>query len=211
MKTAVIKSEVEALIAQGTVALNRILLWECIQSDPSKQRRYDAALLFLADPLEIVSEEMTDTILTDVAGNLQGAFGISRYPKDSYWGPDYRQLPADKRTIDLSDHMSQRDVFAVPGEEAEWCIFDTIVSLIHGKKYRKGRDPRELANQVTYLNRGLRQLVELDTAPGRVFLPEAYFVEKGRYVPNDHLPLQWAHANLWRAVVALMKNISLPP
>ncbi len=197
---------VDGLLATGTRALRAVLPSECIQPNPLKRRRYDAALLFLIDPLEIVSGHMAERIIEDITTHLEGAYGISRYLEDSYWGPDYRRIPEEKRTIDLSEDILERREFAVAGKEAQWCLFDAVVSIVHGKRYRESSDPGRLALQMKYLNRALSQLVEAEDAE-RLLLPEAYFIESDRYVPNDHLPLQWAHANLWRAVNGLTRSL----
>jgi len=62
--------------------------------------------------------------------------------------------------------------------------------------------------QVHYLNRALKQLVPDPNGSGALLCPEAYFLEDGAYVPNDHIPLQWAQANLKLALHWL--NITAP-
>ena len=95
----------EALIDKGRQALRRILPAECVQRKSSKNRRYDAALLFLIYPLEVVDESMADRIIADVTGNLQGDYGVRRYIGDSFWAPDYKKkLPAEKRTSYTGDN-----------------------------------------------------------------------------------------------------------
>ena len=39
----------------------------------------------------------------------------------------------------------------------------------------------------------------------RIAVPEAYFIERSEYVPNDNVPLRWTQANLWLAL-KLMKS-----
>ena len=198
----------EALHRKAVRALSNILPRECVQADPQKSRKTDAALLFLADPFDILDLEMTTQILADVTGTLQGAHGISRYALDSYWGPDFRSIPAEKRTADLSEDIIQRDAYAAAGREAQWCIFDSVVSIIYSKLYRNRRRPSDLEAQIAYLNRALSQLTEAPDGSGRLLLPEAYFEEAGVWVPNDHLPLQWAHANLLRAMCAMEESLT---
>jgi len=188
----------DKLTERGVVALGNILPAECIQSDPSKNRRYDAALLFLIYPLQVVSGEIADQILEDVINNLQGVFGIRRYLGDSYWAPDYKKrLPPEKRTIDFSDDVSSRNALLLEGGlEAQWCIFDPIVSIIFGAKFRNSHQKEHLDQQVRYLNRSLGQI----TGKGGEFpefkCPELYYLEDGQYVPNDNVPLLWTQANL---------------
>jgi len=195
---------VEALCLRGQTALNQILPMECRQPHPRKYREYDGALLFLLDPFEVVSEPLAGEIVKNVTEHLKGDSGIRRYLLDSYWGPDYREVPPAVRTTDFSTSLIKRDAYAVNGKEAQWCIFDSVISMYFGRKYQQEKRPLYLENQTAYLNRALTQMVE--TGDGRLVIPEAYFLEKGKYVPNDHAPLQWAHANLWRAVNAMKKS-----
>ncbi|MBN2527509.1 MAG: phosphorylase kinase [Deltaproteobacteria bacterium] len=199
--------KIDALRQRGQAAMNHILPLECNQREPQKKRRDDAALLFLIDPFDIVSASQSAQIIANVERHLQGKYGIRRYLLDSYWGPDYRIVPADKRTIDLSEGIHQRDRFAVAGKEAQWCIFDSIMSIYWGIRFKQQRESEYLMNQTVYFNRALSQLVE--TPSGDLQIPEAYFVENGHYVPNDHMPLQWAQANLWRAIAKMRESCAL--
>jgi phosphorylase kinase alpha/beta subunit len=93
-------------------------------------------LLFLVYPLEVVDDTMGQRIVDDVVGNLQGEYGIRRYLGDSYWTADYQdKVPSTELTADVSERQEQRDALARPGEEAQWCIFDPIVSVIAGHRY----------------------------------------------------------------------------
>lgn len=190
---------IDPLIKRGRDALNQILPSECIQPDPGKRRRYDAALLFLVYPLQIVEGEMADQIVHDVIANLQGEIGVRRYLGDSYWAPDYKKkLKPAARTADVSDDPSARDrLLSAPGEEAQWCIFDPIISCIFGMKFKSTSSSDDLATQTAYLNRSFGQI----TAAGQPTLPpfrcpELYYLESGHFVPNDHVPLLWTQANL---------------
>ncbi len=192
----------DKLIAAGTKALKKILPSECIQESREKKRRYDAALLFLIYPLETAKNEIADQILQDVIDNLQGEYGIRRYLGDSYWAPDYKtKLSKETRTIDFSDDMSSRDaLLPEKGLEAQWCIFDPIVSIIFGKKFQEHRRQEDLQKQIEYLNRSLGQITgSVDQIPP-FRCPEMYYLENGDYVPNDHVPLLWAQANLMLAL-----------
>ena len=96
--------------------------------------------------------------------------------------------------------MANRD------EEAQWCIFDPIISIIAGQRYLLNGDPSELQRQVLHLNRSLGQITGPDCLKGELRCPEAYYLEHGRYVPNDHVPLLWTQANLWLALLAMEKS-----
>ncbi|MFV0444768.1 MAG: glycoside hydrolase family 15 protein, partial [Planctomycetaceae bacterium] len=142
------------LITPGEQALDRILPNECIQ--PDKERKYDGALLFLLYPLEAVDlfAPAADSILRQTRTHLQGEHGIRRYLGDSYWCADFRTLlSAETRTADFSDDMSSRDALLKPGQEAQWCIFDPIVSVIYGRRYSQTSDRRWLELQKEYLQR----------------------------------------------------------
>jgi hypothetical protein len=195
------------LIAPGVAALDTILPSECIQPDLRKRRRYDAALLFLVHPLEVVGEAMAQRIVEDVLANLQGDHGIRRYLGDSYWTADYKdKMPASQLTADVSERQEERDALARPGEEAQWCIFDPIVSVIAGRRYLSTEDPADLDRQVHHLNRSLGQLTGPDCPQGELLCPEAYYLQHRRYIPNDNLPLLWTQANLWLALIAMEQS-----
>jgi phosphorylase kinase alpha/beta subunit len=197
----------DRLIGAGARALAEILPAECIQPDPRKNRRYDAALLFLVYPLEVVDDVMGQQIIEDVLQHLQGDYGIRRYLGDSYWTADFKdKVPAGERTADVSEHQEIRDALARPNEEAQWCIFDPIVSVIAGRRYLRTKDPVDLERQVHHLNRSLGQLTGPDCPQGQLLCPEAYYLEHGHYVPNDHVPLLWTQANLWLALLTMKES-----
>ena len=176
--------DVNRLIAAGNQALNAILPAECIQPEP-QYRRYDAALLFLSYPLSVVEDKMSEQIVDDVIGHLQGEYGIRRYSGESYWTADYKDKVAkNDLTADVSEHQETRDRLAKVGEEAQWCIFDPIISIIAGRRYLRTGSSIDLDRQVFYLNRSLGQITGPDCRQGELRCPEAYYLEHGRYVPN---------------------------
>jgi hypothetical protein len=187
------------LIKQGQQELRKILPNECIQTN--KHRSYDAALLFLIYPLDIVQDNnLEEQILRNITQYLQGEHGIRRYIGDSYWCADYKdKLKPELRTIDVSDNMSERDSLLQIGQEAQWCIFDPIISVIYGRKYQETKKSEYLELQTKYFNRSLAQLTSEDSPYGGFKCPELYYLEKGQYVPNDATPLLWTQANLWIA------------
>ncbi|MEN6320983.1 MAG: glycoside hydrolase family 15 protein [Syntrophaceae bacterium] len=192
------------LIEKGREKLSQILPSECQQNNPSQYRRYDSALLFLIYPLGVLSDAMNDQILDDVIGNLQGDYGIRRYLGDSYWSADYKKnLPPESRSINFSDDLSTRDSFLKKGEEAQWCIFDPIISVIFGVKYQQTKREEYLEQQTHYLNRSLGQITGCDNGVGEFLCPESYYIEDGRYSPSDLTPLYWTQANLMCALKAM--------
>ncbi len=197
----------DELISEGTVALNNILPAECMQTIP-KNRQYDAALLFLIYPLQVVEEEMSEQILSNVIDNLQGDYGIRRYLWDSFWCRDYKDLPEEIRTSISSEReqwLQEHDRELKQGEEAQWCIFDPIISTIFGLKFQKTRQEEYLQQQVKYLNRSLGQLTGKDCALGEFKCPELYYLQSGQYIPNDATPLLWTQANL-RVALKVMED-----
>jgi phosphorylase kinase alpha/beta subunit len=193
----------------GHQALRKILPSECIQSDPAKCRRYDSALLFLIYPYQIVTGEMADLILADVKSQLLGPYGIRRYLGDSYWCADYKQkLAADVRTADFSDNLESRDRFLQPGFEAQWCLFDPIISISYGLRFQRTHDAEDHRQRMWHLNRSLSQLTVPGSRFGAYRCPESYFCEQGVYVPNDICPLLWTQANLKMALTQLIRSLS---
>ena len=190
------------LLRKGKEVLHKILPHECLGPDNASKRRYDAALLFLVFPLDIVSPTIASIILEDVSTVLKGQIGIRRYLGDSYWCADYRKLfPPIDRSDDFSEKIQSRDRHLKTGEEAQWCIFDPIISCIYGMRVLEQQDNyKERILQAHYLNRSLGQLTKKTKTVPALQCPEAYFLEHGSYVPNDHVPLQWTQANLRMAL-----------
>lgn len=204
---------ISGLREQGVAALNKILPCESIEPMEC-YRRYDSALLFLIYPLEILSWDKAHQILEDVKTHLQGDYGIRRYLGDSYWFPDYKKVPESERTANVSTNMDKRDAGARLGEEAQWCIFDPIISVIYGQMYllcKKEGKPNEagkfLQLQTAYFNRSLSQLTGESKGVPEFRAPEAYYLENGQYVPNDHTPLLWSQANLWLAMHQMRRSL----
>lgn len=197
-------ADLRALAGEGRRALARILPSESVSTSGPEDRRYDAALLFLVFPLGVVQGPMAARIVSDVSRYLEGEIGIRRYLLDSYWAPDYDlHLAASDRTRDYSEDLAARDQLLTRiGEEAQWSIFDPILSVCWGEAYRRERSPAALRCQLRHLQRTLAQITPEDSAaPGRC--PELHYLRSGRYVPNPHTPLYWAQANLVLALEAL--------
>ncbi|MCA8994556.1 MAG: phosphorylase kinase [Planctomycetaceae bacterium] len=185
------------LIDKGYAALDRILPHECVDGDEKQVRQYDGALLFLIYPLEVVSGPVADQIVADVTTHLQGPIGIRRYLGDSYWCADYKELlSAESRTADFSDDLNSRDALLKEGTEAQWCIFDPIASVIHGRRFLELGTEEDRIKQLEHLQRSLAQLTTAESRFGAYRCPESYFLEKDKWVPNDITPLLWTQANL---------------
>jgi hypothetical protein len=202
--------DLDGLLEKCLVALFEILPAECIQPDPLQNRRYDAALLFLIYPLDVLRDrDLEDTILADIRMQLQGPYGIRRYPGDSYWCADYRTLlSADLRTGDFSEDLDARDKLLKPGMEAQWCIFDSLIACIHGQRFHDNGDPAELQLQIEATRRSLSQLTPSECRFPKYRCPESYFCENGMWIPNDITPLLWSQANLWQALAMLERSLA---
>jgi GH15 family glucan-1,4-alpha-glucosidase len=185
---AVSTRQLDSLIRAGQDKL-RSLPYE---SPP--HRRADAALLFLIYPAGVVDRAAAGEIIRLVVSELEGEHGIKRYQGDSYWCQDYKKhFPPEARTVDFSRRMEERNRLLVPGLEAQWCIFDPILSVIYGRWFLATGEEAHLERQLHYFRRSLSQL----TPTGQC--PELYYIEnsaEGKYVPNDHVPLAWTQANL---------------
>ncbi len=192
--------KVEKLIAVGRERLEETLPFEA-----PPERLVDSALLFLIHPLGTVrARGMQDAILNLVQARLKGEHGIKRYANDSYFCQDYDEWFApSEMSNDFSERNDFRDVLLQPGCEAQWCIFDPVLSIIYGERYLA--DPSDVASyqkQVHYFNRSLGQV----TAEGHC--PELYFLKQGRYVANAHTPLAWTQANQALALHFMQKAVA---
>jgi len=198
---------VRELIARGSVALNKILPFECVQENEQKRREFDSALLFLIYPIDTVTDDIADQILANVRQNLEGPIGFARYRGDTFWCPNYkRRLRPSERTDILTEQSPRMRIDLTAGEEAQWCLFDSVISTIYGRRFGDTGNVALLELQIHYLNRALRQLTPLDSPLGSLKCPEAYYLEDGRWVPNDATPLLWAHANLRVALWQLERS-----
>ncbi len=203
------RQQVQSLLERGREALQEILPWECRQPPPL-EREADAALLFLIYPLRVVDDATADAILENVRTHLQAEHGIRRYLGDSYWCADYKKLlAANIRTSDFSEDTSTRDALLKDGEEAQWCLFDPIVSIIYGERYQEGGDRADFDRQRAALDRALSQVTDEQCRFGPFLCPESYYLENGRWVPNDICPLLWTQANLRLALDCFERSLAM--
>ena len=215
---------ISQLIRSGEAVLNESLPWEC--RTPENERRYDAALLYLIYPLRVVSREQSEVILADVKEALMGTYGIARYPYDSFWCRDFQDLDKSIQTAKYTGRaawLKAHSRAVKRGEEAQWCIFDPIISAIYGEWFQESGDPEHLALQTYHLNRTLGQI----TGENNVVLagagnnepveiladrcPELYYIQKDEHVPNVSTPLLWTQANLCIALKLMEKSLSSVP
>lgn len=179
--------KLQHLIARGRERLDKTLPFE---SPP--ERLVDSALLFLIHPLGVVrTREAQDAILNLVQARLRGAVGIKRYAGDSYFCQDYDEwFKPGEMSSDFSERLDFRDAHLQPNCEAQWCIFDPLLSVIYGERFLADRsDSESFRKQVHYFNRSLAQITDAGECP------ELYFLKNGRYIANAHTPLAWTQAN----------------
>jgi phosphorylase kinase alpha/beta subunit len=213
IREAIPEPDLSDLIRCGEDALAAILPAECVQPDPKKNRPYDAALLFLIYPFGVVTGPMADTIIAETEAHLRGPVGTKRYLGDSFYCTDYETEMArrnDDPTRDFSQDIAGRDALLQGGSEAEWCLFDPILSVIFGKRYQQSRKPEDLQKQTEYFNRSLAQLTRDDPPRCKAMqCPELYYVEVGKFQTSKSTPLLWTQANLWTALEVMRQSVEL--
>jgi hypothetical protein len=173
-------------VADTLITAGRDLLARQLPLESPPLRGADGAVLFLVYPLEVVRDSITrDLIVHLIQARLEGEIGIRRYIGDSYYCQDYdRWFPPELRSSDWSERIEVRDEYLQPGREAQWCLFDSLLSVIFGRLYR------DHEQQARYLQRAIAQLTPANDCP------ELYFLKGGSWTPGPHTPLLWAEANL---------------
>lgn len=200
------------LIAAGRAVLDRNLPWETRDAAlPARDRRADAALLFLIHPLRVVDGGQSTAILASVRQDLVGSFGVRRYQGDSYWCADYARLfDEDTRTSGFFENVDARDAHLKAGSEAQWCLFDPVLSSVYGYRYLASRAQDERALQVAHFNRSLAQITGPECRFGPGLCPESYYLADSRkpdeWIVNDATPLLWTTAMLNVALAALERS-----
>ena len=188
-------AELRALARRG----RERLAWSLPHESPP-QRRADAALLFLLEPLHVLDDVQELAVLAEVDRELLGPYGIRRYRGDSYWCADYRELVRpEARSTDYSTTTAERDRLLRPGTEAQWCIFDPVLAVWFGGRFARTGAEIDRQRFDQHLRRSLGQI----TGPGEWcapgLCPEAWFLassQEGVYRPNDQTPLAWTQAGL---------------
>lgn len=174
-----------------------------------RRREHDAALLFLIEPLHVLEGEQAEEIVVGVERELQRDIGFARYAGDTYWEPRFPDIMSiEERTTMVEGRTDERNQtaagIAYGGKEAQWTLFDPVLSTYWGRRYEESGDPSHREKQLFYLQRSLDQLFL--TNDGDLQLPEAYYYAyneetgKSEWIPNDHMPLLWSQANLLRAL-----------
>lgn len=97
----------------------------------------------------------------------------------------------------------------VAGGEAQWCLFDPILSIYYGLRFRRTHDALEFLKQTEYLNRSLGQITGANGRYGEFQCPELYYLEKGQRQTSRSTPLLWTQANLSIALKIMEENLHL--
>jgi hypothetical protein len=195
-----IRECVDSMIERGTNRLQEHLPFE---SPPT--RYADAASLFLIHPAQVLNREQENAILNLIQRDLVRQIGVIRYVGDSYYGQDYPDwFSQDQLTADFSQRIEERNAKLRPGFEAQWCLFDSLLSVIYGDRFLSPAGAGDdLATQTHFFNRSLRQLTP------EAKCPELYFCHHGSWVPNPQVPLAWAQANLALALEYMKRSAQL--
>jgi phosphorylase kinase alpha/beta subunit len=82
------------------------------------------------------------------------------------------------------------------------------MSAAYGRRYQRTGRKEDLNQQTYYFNRSLGQLTETAKGIQEFQCPEAYYLQRGRYVPNDQTPLLWTQANLLVAMQLMETSLS---
>jgi len=124
---------------------------------------------------------------------------------DDFWCRDYKDIPEEIRTgisINREKWFEEQGRALKVGEEAQWCIFDPVISTIFGIKFQRTRQKKYLVMQTKYLNRSLGYITH------EFKCPELYYLQNGKYIPNDIVPLLWTQANLSAALKKMEENLA---
>lgn len=169
----------------------------------------DSALIFLCYPLGVVNDDMGMQIMERVT-KLMGHVAVSRYLGDSYWCKNYKEKIGDDPTKHFTDEeLKERDALLVPGEEAQWCLFDPMVSAYYGILYQTSKKPELLRLQQLFLARALAAISGDDCEFGPWHCCEAYYLHNEKWEPNDNTPLVWTQIDLKMALHEMQKSLAL--
>lgn len=179
-------------------------------------RKYDAALLFLVKPLGVLDDAHAQKVVADVEQHLVRAHGTARYEGDTYWSPRFPYIMSiEERTRAAEGRIEARNQkaegIAYTQTEAQWTLFDSLLSEYYGERYAQTGSDDDRAKQLHYLNRSLAQFVMTPEGPR---LPESFYYEfdngEFQWIPNDHTPLLWSQANLLRALLMFERTTAQP-
>lgn len=174
------------MIRKGWESMGEILPRESIQD--GRYRESDSALLSLLWMDAIDDDDVANDVIHNVVTNLMGDHGIKRYQQDYYFGCQW------------DNHVAA---------EAEWCLFDSMLSSIFSRRYQRTNDKLDLDVATEFLNRALTQVTTHPKNPQKLAVPEMYYVDQSsyngnpaeaKYQVNENTPLLWSASNLRMAL-----------
>lgn len=194
----VTSDDLARIIKKCEESLARILPNEFINSDiedkradASKDRKADAALinaLFLGavSGQPLVSDAMTEKILTETVTELGRPIGIARYRFDIWDG-----------RVDRKDLLNN--------EEAQWSHVAPMISVIYADLYQRTKKKLFLEQQIFFFQRGLTAVNK------RWCIPEAYILDakSRKWVSDANEPLAWAQAAEIMSIIAMKRSLGI--
>ena len=196
------------VLQKGLTALHGLVRdGETPRSKTYAGRKYDASHLFLAETVRVFRGNMAlnDNMVKRVEQKLVRKVGVIRYPGDSYYAPGFTEmLKPGERTSQAEGRLQKRDMLGPDAKrtktEAQWTLFDPLLSAYWGRRFERTHDSYHRAKQIAYLDRALKHYVLVDKRGPRV--PEMFYQETvdSPPVPNDHVPLLWSQGNMLQAL-----------
>jgi len=150
---------------------------------------------------------MARTIVKSVQEQLMGAIGVRRYNGDRFWCKDYEVVTGTGKEAVIDDEVAKTGELVLPGEEAQSCLFDSIISVIYGRWYEESQDFEDLTGQQQHLFRSLAQITGPDCTAGPWLAPQSYYIASGSWIPNGTCPFLWSQANMQVALHWMDKSI----
>lgn len=187
-----IQTHARELYTVGMQTLHTIL-----PNEISGARKYDAALLLLIEPFNILTAPECVALLRTQLPRLMRPHGIVRYHGDTFWGPNFTTISEEHRTRLYSEEPLRHNHID-EGDEAQWTLFDPLLAAYYLKRHHSTHAESDAKTAAYHLNRTLRTLIR--TGNGDLHLPELFFKQAGTFVPNTIVPLYWAEANLLYAL-----------
>ncbi|CAE7250339.1 SVOP [Symbiodinium natans] len=200
------KSDTLQVLEKNLAASLKQILPNEVVKPKQNAKDADGALIFLCYPLEVVDDDMGAKILQQME-KITGHIAVCRYRKDSYWCKDYKELYADPTKHFTDEELKERDANIKPGEEAQWCLFDPMISAYYGKLYQKTQKSEYLSKQQLFLARSLAAITGDECEFGPWMCAEAYYLAKGKWQPNDNTPLVWTMVDLKMALYEMERSL----
>lgn len=208
--------DLQQVINRGSDVLSTILgqYGETPPTGDYPGRQYDASHLFLTESLRLFdgASKLANREVRQIEERLVRSKGTIRYPGDSYYAPGFTEMLAPgERTSQAEGRLEWRNTLGPDAEraqtEAQWTLFDPLLSSYWGRQYAATKDVAHRQRQLYYLNRSLAQYVEVGGQG--LHVPELYYKnrETSPWTTNDHVPLIWSQANMLLALEQFEKSV----